>query len=293
MLETIDRLQIVTPDAKSAAEGWRRRLGAEVARSDSVRALGAKRTTLRVGTSEVELLEPDGAGIVADALTRRGRAHLFGAGAASADVPGVVARAVAAGARHFSENGQDFLRVEIDGARVNFVISPRREAPAIGHADFLYEVTLIVADPAATVGQLAQLFGLTPTHFVPISNSHFGYTGVLTLFSPDRLDRFEVITPTDPSKTLGRYYARTGASYYMAYAESGKVGEIERAARADGVGLTREPREAQPEGHDPEQIWLHPDALGGVMLGVSRPTLGWRWSGHPEWVEAIATEGEH
>jgi len=36
-----------------------------------------------------------------------------------------------------------------------------------------------------------------------------------------------------------------------------------------------------------DQLWLHPPALGGTMLGISRPTMAWRWSGHPERVEAL------
>ena len=76
MLLTIDRVQIATPDAKSAAEMWRRRLGAEQVSADRVRGLGAKRVTLRAGTGEIELLEPEGNGVVADELARRGRSHL-------------------------------------------------------------------------------------------------------------------------------------------------------------------------------------------------------------------------
>ena len=47
--------------------------------------LGAKRVTLRAGTGEIELLEPEGNSVVADELARRGRSHLFGAGATSLD----------------------------------------------------------------------------------------------------------------------------------------------------------------------------------------------------------------
>ena len=54
MLLTIDRVQIATPDAKSAAEMWRRRLGAEQVSADRVRGLGAKRLTLRAGTGDRE-----------------------------------------------------------------------------------------------------------------------------------------------------------------------------------------------------------------------------------------------
>ncbi len=44
----------------------------------------------------------------------------------------------------------------------------------------------------------------------------------------------------------------------------------ERAARADGIGLTLDPRETRRPDRDPEQVWLHPPALGGMMLGLWR-----------------------
>lgn len=284
---TIDRVQIATRDAKGVAEAWRRRLGAEEISSDSIKALRAGRTTLRVGTGEVELLEPDGTGIVEHELARRGRSHVFGAGATSLDIPALVSNATRAGAQHIQEGGQDFIRIEIEGSPVHFVISPPREVKPAGKLDFHYEVTLLAAHQATAVNYIARVFGLNTDNFVTIASELFGYTGVLTLFSPDRLDRFEVITPTDMTKTLGRYYAREGASFYMAYAESREVGSIERAAKADGAGLTLDPREKQQEGRDPEQIWLHPGALNGMMLGISRPTLAWRWSGHPERVGTL------
>ena len=31
-------------------------------------------------------------------------------------------------------------------------------------------------------------------------------------------------------------------------------------------------------------LWIHPSALNGVLLGVSRTTLAWEWSGWPELV---------
>ena len=286
MLTTIDRVQIATRDAKSVAETWRRRLGAEEISSDLIKALRARRTTLRVGTGEVELLEPDGTGIVEHELVRRGRSHVFGAGATSLDMSGLASNAINAGAQHITEGDQDFIRIEIEGSPVHFVISPLRDVKPAGKLDFFYEVTLLAADQAAAVNQISRVFGLNKESFVTITTELFGYTGVLTLFSPDRLDRFEVITPTDASKTMGRYYERERASFYMAYAESHEVGSIERAARADGAGLTLDSREEQQEGREPEQIWLHPSALDGMMLGISRPTLAWKWSGHPERVLA-------
>jgi hypothetical protein len=35
-----------------------------------------------------------------------------------------------------------------------------------------------------------------------------------------------------------------------------------------------------------DNLFIHPKALGGMMLGVSRATHAWTWSGHPERVVA-------
>ncbi len=34
-----------------------------------------------------------------------------------------------------------------------------------------------------------------------------------------------------------------------------------------------------------DSMFLHPDALGGMMLGISRQTQAWSWSGRPDWVK--------
>ncbi len=31
-----------------------------------------------------------------------------------------------------------------------------------------------------------------------------------------------------------------------------------------------------------DTLFVHPKALSGLLLGVSRTSVAWRWSGHPE-----------
>ena len=242
---------------------------------------------LRVGTTDIEFLEPDGTGLVADELARRGRAHLFAAGAQSPDAAGVARHAAGEGAACVDADDRHYVTIQVEGAPIRFVISPEQERQAAGNLDFLYEATVLAADQAAAVDQIARTFNLDRTAFTTITSEAFGYTGVLTLFHPDRLHRFEVITPIDMAKTMGRYYGREGASYYMAFAESREMPLIERLASEAGAGITLD----RPDSRDPaltaDQLWLHPATLGGMMLGVSRPTMAWRWSGKPERVEAI------
>lgn len=285
MLTEIDRVLLATPDAEAAAAKWRTALEAvEVAR-DTLPGLSARRIVMRAGSSDIEILEPDGTGPIEAALKRRGRAHLFAAGAASPDAGKVAEAARASGAAHREADGRHYLTLTIEGAPIEFVISPPAERKPAGLIDFLYEATVLAKDQAGAVAKIRDAFGLDETSFTTITSETFGYTGVLTLFEKGRLHRFEVITPTDYDKTMGRYHAREGTGFYMAFAEAPHLAPIEAAV--DGKGLTIDRPAARPAGLSSDQLWLHPPTLGGMMLGVSRPTMAWQWSGHPERVEKI------
>lgn len=287
MLKEIDRVLLATPDAAHAGRKWQAMTGAHEIGRDRVAGLGARRVTLRAGTSDIELLEPDGAGLLADELGRRGRPHLFAAGASSCEAGRVAEHARRAGASVITENNRHMITIEIESAPIRFVISDDSDRDKAGDLDFLYEATVLAADQARAVDRIATVFGLDKSHFTTITSDAFGYTGVLTLFRPDQLHRFEVITPTDMTKTMGRYYARERASFYMAFAESAQMTKIETAAKAENAGITVDRPAMRSLSRTADQLWLHPSALGGMMLGLSRPSMAWRWSGHPEWVKSI------
>ena len=284
MLNRIDRLQVAVPDRGLAERRWMGLLGAEPSGEDRVACLGALRTRLRLGDGYIELLEPDGAGPLSDAVAKRG-AHLYAAGAASDDVAALVAQLRNQGFDTAVEGDQAFVDPSTAG-QVGFrvVLSPDEKRPAVGDIDFFYEATLLVANAEAATASCAQIFGLDRDAFVPIASKEYGYSGALTLFDRDRLGRFEVITPSDSAKTMGRFFARFGEAFYMAFAESHSLSTIEARAREQGAGFTLvPPKESQPGGAD--TVFLHASALGGVMLGLSRPSQAWQWSGHPERVE--------
>jgi hypothetical protein len=111
---------------------------------------------------------------------------------------------------------------------------------------------------------------------------------VLTLYSTDDLHRFEVIHPYAEEKTMGRFFKRNGASFYMCFAESPDMLTIEQRAAAAGAGITVDRPAGRAANQPADQMWLHATALGGVMLGLSRPTMAWKWSGHPERVKELA-----
>ena len=287
MLLEIDRVQLAVPEMSSVAGRWQALLNAEIDTVDKVSCLGASRTRLRLGTGFIEVLEPDGAGILSDAVGNRG-SHLFAAGASCLDVPGLEQQLATHTKNLTIENDQLFINgddIGINGLRV--VVSPHEERAAIGDIDFLYEATLLAGDSVKDTAKFADVFQLDSQEFVVIESEKFGYDGTLTLFRRDLLHRFEVITPLDPANTIGRFFNKVGPCLYMAFAESSDMLAIEQRALERGDGLTVDRPDNRASDKTADQLWLHPAALGGMMLGLSRPTTAWQWSGHPERVEQI------
>ena len=288
MLRRIDRVQLAVPEAETAAKGWIGLLGAEPAGEDRIAGLGARRRRLRIGTGFVELLVPDGAGPVADAVARRG-AHLYAAGASAPDLTGLAAYLKTRGVSPLSEAGQLHLSERDTGVEgLRMVVSADETLPSVGEIDFLYEATLLSSDTAGITRQLNALFALDERNYTEIVSDLFGYRGTLTLFEKDELHRLEVIEPTTPGTTMDRYFRKFGQSLYMAFAETSRINLIAERAAAAGAGFTVDRPEDRPAHLPSDQLWLHPKALGGMMLGLSRPSMAWTWSGHPERVEAVA-----
>jgi hypothetical protein len=282
MLMRIDRVQMAVPDRAQAASGWVNLLGAKHEGDDQLKGLAARRSRYRLGDGWLEILEPHGSGPVADAVARRG-GHLFAAGASSGDLDALLAHLRRLGVDPLVEAGQIHLDPRHTGGRgLRVVVSPDEPLPRVGALDGFYEVTNLVHDANAAASRCAELFDLDPGAFVPIESSHYGYDGTLSLFDPDRLQRFELITPHLPANTMGRFFARQGETLYMAFAESGDLTRIEERARERGVGFTAEPTPGRRDQAGPHTLFLHPQALGGMMLGVSRRDFAWTWSGRPE-----------
>jgi len=283
MLERIDRVQMAVPDMKAAAAGWVDLLGAEHDGNDRVDGLAAKRARYRLGDGWVELLEPDGAGPVADALARRGGGHLFAAGVATGDIGGVEARVRRFGCNPLLEGGRIYLDgADTGGHGLRIVVSADEKLAPVGVIDRFYEVTNLVRDCEPSLVRLAELFDLNREDFVPIRSKEFGYDGTLTLFDADRLDRIEVIRPSEPDKTMGRFFERHGETLYMAFAEADGLAGIEEKARALGAKVTAMGGSGGDNEQGPDTLFVHPPALGGMMLGLSRRGYAWTWSGRPE-----------
>jgi len=276
MLHRVDRMLLAVRDRAAAARTFHDLLGAEQVRDDRSVLLNAQRTVVQAGQSEFELLEPASDGPVRAHLDRWGEG-LFACGFSTADLSALSSRLSERGIATREEAGR--LHITADQTPgMHIVLNPREERSPVGAVRWLYEVTNIVDDHQAAAAFYSDAFGLDPAKFSPIKSKDYGYTGQLTLFDPpQRLDRIELSQISDPERAMGRFAGKRGQSIYMCYVESDDVaGVIERCERR-GARYARRPDE-----HNPEGLFIHPSALHGVLLGVSRTNLAWLWSGRPE-----------
>jgi len=163
---------------------------------------------------------------------------------------------------------------------MRMVISPMRAESGRGLISHLYEVTNIVADHKEAAAFYAGAFALDASRFCPIASEQWGYAGTLTLFDPPaHLDRIE-ITQTNQPLAMGRFYERRGPSVYMCYAETEDTGPIMRALDERGARYTA----GREDGGG--NMFIHPTALCGMLIGISRANLAWTWSGRPELAKA-------
>lgn len=279
MLDRVDRVQLAVNDAARAAATFAALFAAPIARRAPSAFLNAERVIVSFGESEIELCQPRGPGPVREHLERFGEGLMRG-GLSSGDLPGLKARLLAKGAR-LTEDGDQLYLGPPDTFGLDLVLSPSRPRPRIGPVSFLYEITnSLASDWRQVAARYIDLFGLDEKRFSAISSSRFGYTGTLTLFDPPaRLDRIELSQATDPAYAMGRFVRKRGDSLYMCYCEVHDLPAILGRMKAAGARFTA-------RGPDPDTekdgIWVHPASLHGLLLGVSRTTVAWQWSGRPE-----------
>jgi len=282
MLSYVDRIQLVVPDREDAVRTWQDLFDAEKTGEDGSRFLNAHRTTVRAGATDFEFLEPAGSGPVQEFAGRRGQG-LYGAGFCTPDFGAMV--------RHFSshevpfteEDGRVYLAPDATHG-MPAVISPEGLRGRSGHIHHVYEVTNVVRDWQDTAALYTRIFGLDPTRYSRIKSHNFGYEGTLTLFNPpERLDRIE-ITQTNADGAMDRFFRRHGQSLYMCYIEADDVPAL--AERLAARGARYEHSDRSPE----VGLFIHPSALHGMLMGVSRTNFAWAWSGRPELAGEGATE---
>lgn len=276
MLKRVDRMQIAVHDRPAAEATFRELLGAAKVREDDSKLLAARRSVLQAGVSEFELLEPTGDGPVRQFVGTWGEG-IFGAGFSVDDLSALTERLSNRGVRWQEEAGQVYVDADqTPGLRM--VLSAGEERRPVGLITWLYEVTNIVNSHADAAAFYADTFGLDRSNFQPIQSAEYGYEGALLLFDPpQRLDRIELAQITDPSQAMGRFAAKRGESIYMGYVETDDVRAVVERLEGRGAAWT-----GSKDDPDIEGLFIHPKALHGVLLGVSRTNVAWSWSGRPD-----------
>lgn len=276
MLKRVDRIQMTTHNAAAVADRWCVLLDGRIVGDDGVDALAARRVTVQLGDSLVEILEPTGSGIAQEHLDR-GSGGPLAIGVTAEDMGALHSHLAALDIGGVDLAGQLFLTADdlgIPGLCV--VVSPEEDRAPVGLMRNLYEATHLTQDAQRSTADIARVFGLDASAFVAIRSEQYGYDGTLTLFDADQLDRVETIHPFDETKTMGRFFKRFGPSLYMCYGETDDLpavrDRLESLAPDDWTGSD----------DNDDGLFIHPKALGGVMLGVSRTTHAWTWSGYPE-----------
>jgi hypothetical protein len=285
MLKRVDRVQIAVANSHAAEEVVEEVFGGELVRRDNAAPLAAKRSTMQAGSSLIELLEPDGAGSVQDFVSKYG-SGLFGAGFSVDDADAVAHYLTKSGVNFEQSAGQLYLD---SGATFGMrtVISQHHERAPVGAINWIYEVTNVVGDWRAASDRYAQIFGLDASKFSPIESKQFGYTGTLTLFdAPARLDRIEIAQITDTNLAMGRFHQRRGDSLYMFFVETDDVGALEQRLQARGSRFAAHHKDEAGLA----ELFIHPSAFLGVLIGVSRTEHAWTWSGDPERAKRAAKE---
>ena len=276
MLKRVDRIQLTTHNAQAVANRWMELLDATAHGTDEVPALNVTRVTIHVGDSLVEILQPIGPGFAQTHL-EAGCGGPFSIGVSCENLDDLREHLKTQNIQGFELEEQLFLHETHTGiAGLNVVVSAHEERDQVGLLSNLYEATHLTNDANQSAEDIARVFALDREVFVPIDSDTYGYEGSLTLFDASALHRIESIHPYDASKTMGRYCEKFGPSMYMCYGETDDLPalreRLKKLAPEDWTGSD----------DNPDGLFINPRALGGVMVGVSRTTYAWTWSGYPE-----------
>lgn len=288
MLHTVDRILVAVRSLDDAERNYRNVLAAKVVDEFDSAYLKARVRRMLLGTSEVELCMPAGDGPVQRHLDQWGEG-LFCGGVSTPDLDACEQWLAAQSVRFEKADGRLYPdSADLYGLPLAIsAVHASGKARAPGPIEFLYELTMVLRSRWQDVaGHYVQRLALQPARMVDITFARFGYEGSLMMFDPDRLDRIELSEAHDPAFPMGRFSAKRGDALYMCYAQTDDLAQVIARLEEHGHRWTR--RTQTPQERD--GLWIHPSALNGVLMGVSRHSLAWQWSGRPDRVQPLQGE---
>lgn len=288
MLKSIDRILVAVNELEGAEKNYRDVLGATPVTEFESRHLNAWVRRLALGSTEVELCMPLGAGPVEVHLQQFGEGLMRG---------GVTTDDLRAFGQFLGERNVRFTeadgRLYPDSADLHGLPLVVSAAPSVaaaraaGPVEFLYELTMVLSSPWQDVANAyVNRLGLQRERMVDITFKRFGYEGTLMMFDPQRLDRIELSEAHDPAYPMGRFSAKRGDAFYMCYVQTDDLADVIQRLQSHKHRFTRRTDTSQER----DGLWIHPSALNGVLMGVSRTSLAWGWSGQPGRVQPLAPE---
>lgn len=285
MFKSVDRILVAVYDLDEAENNYRNILGATPIDDFESSHLNARVRRMALGDSEVELCRANGPGPVAQRIEKQGEGLVCG-GVTTDHLEGFAKRLDARNIPYVTADNRIYPASDaLYNMPLAVSASPKSSrARQGGPIEFLYELTMVLKSNWNAVAEhYADSLGLDREYEVGITFSRFGYDGALMKFGPDRLDRIELSEAHDEAYPMGRFTAKHGDALYMCYVQTDDLADIiDRLTRHDCRWTRRTTTEVERDG-----LWIHPSAINGVLLGVSRTSLAWGWSGKPELVEAL------
>lgn len=285
MFNNVDRILVAVRSLDEAEKNYTDVLAARVVGEFDSAFLSARVRRMAIGSSEVELCAPLGNGPVQAHLDSFGEGLLRG-GVTVTDIITYEERLMAHSIRFTRGDGRLYLDSDdLYGLPLVVTDGGKQATQRVpGPIEFLYELTMVLRSPWQDVAtHYNNGLGLQPEQMVDISFPRFGYDGTLLMFDPDCLDRIELSEAHDPAFAMGRFSAKRGDALYMCYVQTDDLQDVIDRLERQGNRWTR--RTQTPQERD--GLWIHPSALNGVLMGVSRHSLAWQWSGRPDRVQAL------
>jgi hypothetical protein len=266
MLTDLDRIVVAARYRLPVVHTLRQILGAEVVGCDYLPHWLAVRTTLRVGISEIEVLEAKGVGAVANFIGRRGPG-LFAVGFASAGLEAFRAHLETQGAFFDEHEGQLFLTSDkgADLPGLNLVITPAKEREPAGLLQRLCSATLLhrAVEPSGTA---LRILGVHSSRQSKVSQAIQGFTGTVIRLGEGLTSHFAILAPWGNATPIGRFFYRYGTGIYLASAMSEKLDAIRE--RLGSNAHTAPTRSADGPLLIPSRL------LGGARLAVLARAAG-------------------
>lgn len=283
MLDYVDRILVAVRSLDAAESNYSNILAARRIEDFESQWLNARSRRMQLGATQVELCEPRGDGIAQKHLDQWGEGLMYG-GVSTPDLDAFTRHLEAHQVRFTESDGRIYLEPSNLYNMPLVVSKTARNARGEGPVEFLYELTMVLNSSWQDVAaRYADGLGLQPERNVGITFERFGYVGTLMMFDPDRLDRIELSEAHDPAFPMGRFSAKRGDALYMCYVQTDDLADVISRLEKHGQRYTR--RTQTPVERD--GLWIHPSALNGVLIGVSRHSLAWQWSGRHDRVQAL------